>query len=167
MATRALIPVEVYLPSVYRPGCDYVDGEVLERTAGERNHSRMLAALGSYLFTRRKALGIEVYPSLRLTVGKNRYRVPDLCVVLGATEEDILTEPPFLCIEILSPEDRMPLVWERLQDYFKMGVPNVWVIDPETRVANIATPSGDLRRVTDVLRTENPILEVPLAEIFE
>ena len=31
MATRALIPVEVYLTSVYRPDCDYVDGEVLER----------------------------------------------------------------------------------------------------------------------------------------
>jgi hypothetical protein len=47
------------------------------------------------------------------------------------------------------------------------GVPNVWVIDPETRFAHIASPAGDLLRVNDVLRTTDPILEVPLAEIFE
>jgi hypothetical protein len=48
MATRALIPVEVYLTSVYRPDCDYVDGEVLERNSGEREHSYIQAALVSY-----------------------------------------------------------------------------------------------------------------------
>jgi Uma2 family endonuclease len=61
----------------------------------------------------------------------------------------------------------MVRVWERLHDYFEMGVPNVWVIDPQTRLAHIATPSGDLHRVTDFLRTTDPTLEVPLSEIFE
>jgi Uma2 family endonuclease len=167
MATRALIPVEVYLTSVYRPDCDYVDGEVLERNLGERDHSYIQVALSSYFFTRRKALGIEVYPEQRVQVKPRRYRVPDICVVLGGTKEKIFTSPPFLCVEILSPEDRMVRVWERIQDYFEMGVPNVWVIDPETRVAHIASPAGDLHRVTDALRTSDPVLEVPLAEIFE
>jgi Uma2 family endonuclease len=167
MATRALIPVEVYLTSVYRPDCDYVDGEVLERNLGERDHSYIQVALSSYFFTRRKALGIEVYPEQRVQVKPQRYRVPDICVVLGGTKEKIFTSPPFLCVEILSPEDRMVRVWERIQDYFEMGVPNVWVIDPETRIAHIASPAGDLHRVTDALRTSAPVLEVPLAEIFE
>jgi Uma2 family endonuclease len=167
MATRALIPVEVYLTSVYRPDCDYVDGEVLERTLGEREHSYIQAALVSYFFTRRKALGIEVYPEQRVQVRPNRFRIPDLCVVVGGTKEKIFTAPPFLCIEILSPEDRMSRVWERIHDYFEMGVPNVWVIDPETRVAHVASPTGDLHRVHEVLRTADPLLEVPLAEIFE
>ena len=167
MATRALIPVEVYLTSVYRPDCDYVDGEVLERNLGEREHSYVQMALGSYFFARRKALGIEVYPEQRVQVKPRRYRVPDICVVLGGTKEKIFTTPPFLCVEILSPEDRMSRVWERIHDYFEMGVPNVWVIDPENRVAHIAGPAGDLLRVMDVLRTTNPVLEVPLAEIFE
>jgi hypothetical protein len=48
-----------------------------------------------------------------------------------------------------------------------MGFPNVWVIDPENRIAHIATPAGDLHRVGDVLRTADPMLEVPLSEIFE
>jgi Uma2 family endonuclease len=167
MAARTLIPVEVYLTSVYRPDCDYVDGEVLERTSGEREHSYVQMALGSYFFSRRKALGIEVYPEQRVQVKPQRYRIPDICVVLGGTKEKIFTTPPFLCIEILSPEDRMSRVWERIHDYFEMGVPNVWVIDPETRFAHIASPAGDLHRVNDVLRSTEPVLEVPLAEIFE
>jgi Uma2 family endonuclease len=167
MAMRALIPVEVYLTSVYRPDCDYVDGEVLERNLGGRKHSQIQMALGAYFFARRKDLQIEVYPEQRVQVKPNRYRIPDLCVVLGSTKEEIFMQPPFLCIEILFPEDRMSRVWERLHDYFEMGVPNVWVIDPETRMAHIASPPGDLHRVTDILRTSDPTLEVPLVEIFE
>jgi Uma2 family endonuclease len=167
MATRAQIPVEVYLTTVYRPDCDYVDGEVLERTLGEREHSYVQVALSSYFFNRRKVLGIEVYPEQRVQVKPRRYRIPDVCVVLGGTKEKIFTIPPFLCVEILSPEDRMSRVWERLHDYFEMGVPNVWMIDPENRIAHIASPSGDLHRVTGSLRTADPVLEVPLSEIFE
>ena len=167
MATRALIPVEVYLTSVYRPDCDYVDGEVLERNLGERDHSYIQVALAAYFFARRKALNLEVFTEQRVQVRANRFRIPDVCVVLGGTKEKIFATPPFLCIEILSPEDRMSRVWERIHDYFEMGVPNVWVIDPETRFAHIASSAGDLHRVTDVLRTADPVLEVPLAEIFE
>lgn len=167
MAVQPRIPVEVYLTSVYRPDCDYVDGEVLERNVGERNHGRALVAIASYLYERRRDLRIDVLPNLRIRVAPERYRVADVSVFLGRCDEEIPTTPPFLCIEILSPEDRMVRVWERLHDYFEMGVPNVWVIDPETRLAHIASPSGDLHRVNDFLRTSDPVLEVPLSEIFE
>ncbi len=167
MATRALIPVEVYLTSVYRPDSDYVDGEVLERNVSERSHGRALVAIASHLYERRRDLGIDVLPNLRIRVAPKRYRVADVSVFLGRCGEQIPASSPFLCVEILSPDDRMPRVWERLHDYFEMGVPNVWVIDPENRLAHIATPSGDLHRVTDFLRTSDPVLEVPLSEIFE
>ncbi|HEV1287250.1 MAG TPA: Uma2 family endonuclease [Bryobacteraceae bacterium] len=162
-----MLSVEEYLSTVYRPDCDYVDGEVLERNFGERPHSYVQAAIGSYFFTRRKAWGIEVYPEQRVQVKPRRYRIPDVCVVLGGTKEKIFTKPPFLCAEILSPEDRMTRVWDRIHDFFEMGVPNVWIIDPETRIAHIASPTGDLHRVTNILRTTDPVLEVPLSEIFE
>lgn len=162
-----MIPVEVYLTSVYRPDCDYVDGEVLERNLGEREHSFIQGALVAYFFSRRKSWGIEVYPEQRVQVRSDRFRIPDLCVVLGGTKEKIFTIPPFLCVEILSPEDRISRIRERIDDYFAMGVPNVWVLDPNRREAFVASPSGDLKLVKDVLRTTGPILEVPLDEIFE
>jgi len=168
MATKTLVTVEEYLTTVYRPDCDYVDGEVLERNLGEREHSYIQAALVSYFFARRKAWNLEVYPEQRVQVRENRFRIPDICVVLGGTKEKIFTTPPFLCVEILSPEDRMGRVQDRIDDYFAMGVQNVWVINPARRCAYYATATGDLHRVTTgVLCTTDPLLEVPLAEIFE
>lgn len=39
MATSTLIPVEEYLKTMYHPDCDYVDGMVVERNFGQRDHS--------------------------------------------------------------------------------------------------------------------------------
>jgi len=111
--------------------------------------------------------GMEVLPELRVQVQPTRFRIPDICVTLGNPGEQVLTKPPFLCIEILSPEDRMSRVEQRISDYLEMGVPYVWVVDPQTRQAFVATPAEGLREVkSGVLATENPRMETPLAEIF-
>ena len=51
--------------------------------------------------------------------------------------------PPFVCIEILSKDDRMSEMKERIDDYLAMGVNYVWVIDPSSRQTYVATqPTG-------------------------
>jgi Uma2 family endonuclease len=163
-----LISVEEYLATSYRPDCDYVDGEVVERNLGELDHGWLQGVLFAYFFTRRRQWNILVVPELRVQVKATRFRIPDLCVILGKTDEQILTKPPFLCIEILSPEDRMKRVKERVTDYLEMGVPYVWVLDPKTKRTYVATAAESLHEVkTSALRTENPVLEVPLNEIFD
>ena len=168
MPTEALLSVEEYLATSYRPDCDYVDGRLEERNVGRRDHSNLQMVVSAYLYARRKEWGIRVYPEQRIQVGPTRFRVPDVTVVLGEPSEQVFTKPPFLCIEILSPDDRMSRMHERIRDYIAMGVAYVWVLDPETRRAYLETRSGGFREVTEpVLRTENPILEIPLSEIFE
>src|SRR6266852_5074711 len=169
MPTRTLISVEEYLTTSYRPDCDYVDGQVVERNLGELDHSWLQAILIAYFFARRKEWGISVVPEQRVQVKPARFRIPDVCVVLGGKPtEQIFTKPPFLCIEILSPDDRMSRVEERIDDYLAMGVPYVWLLDPATRRAYAATAADGLREVKGgVLKTENPALEVQLDEIFE
>jgi Uma2 family endonuclease len=72
-----------------------------------------------------------------------------------------------LCIEVLSPEDRLSRVEVRIQDYLKMGVRYVWLLDPALRVAYSATAETGLCEVKEPsLRTENPVLELPLDEVF-
>lgn len=165
--TRSLISVEEYLHTVYEADCDYVDGEVLERNMGERDHAWLQMAFGAYFFARRKEWNIIVLPEMRVQVKPTRFRIPDVCIVLGDTEEQILTKPPFLCIEILSPDDRWVRVKARINDFLEMGVPYVWVVDSQTRQAYVATPAEGLREVKDgVLRTENPTFHVPLSELF-
>jgi len=61
----------------------------------------------------------------------------------------------------------MSRVEVRINDYLAMGVPYVWVLDPETRQAFAATAVEGLKEVKNgMLRTENPALELPLAECF-
>jgi|SRR5579871_1463681 len=166
MSTRALISVEQYLATSYRPDCDYVDGEVVERNLGEWDHGWLQAAIAAYFFARRKQWKISVVTEVRLQVKPSRFRVPDICVVLGEPEEQILTRSPFICIEILSPEDRLSRIQERISDYLEMGVAYVWVFDPRTKRAYIATAEGLKEELSGVLKTDNPILELPLQEIF-
>ena len=70
----------------------------------------------------------------------------------------IPTKPPFLAIEILSPEDRMVRILPKIQDYLSIGVEWVWVVDPREN------PAG---AVCDVLRTENPDIEITLESAFD
>src|SRR6266446_6344575 len=107
MASRTLISVEEYLRTSYRPDCDYVDGEVVERNMGEYDHSRPQGRTLVYLMSREERWGITAVPEQRVQVSATRFRIPDVCVVLGTPTEQIFTKPPFLCVEILSPEDRM------------------------------------------------------------
>ena len=167
MASRTLISVEEYLRTSYRPDCDYVDGEVLERNVGETDHSWLQMVLSASLFGRREEWDITVLPEQRVQVTARRFRIPDICVVRGPKPaEQILIRPPFICIEILSPEDRWPRVQQRIDDYLAMGVPHVWVLDPATKTAYAVTSQGT-HQVTDTLKTDNPSVEVPLSEIFQ
>ena len=166
MKTRTLIPVEEYLSTVYRPDCDYVEGEVLERNLGERDHSYIQVALAAYFFARRKALNIEVFTEQRVQVLPNRFRIPDLCVVLGGTKEKIFTIPPFLCVEILSPEDRMVRMLPKIQEYLSIGVEWIWIVDPYEQSALLYSRQNPAGAVCDLLRTENPSIEIPLTAAF-
>lgn len=167
MSARTVISVEDYLASSYEPDCDYVDGNVEERNLGEWAHATLQLRIGSYLLTHYEGSGIWAGTELRIRVSSTRIRIPDVCVYLGDPEEKVPAKPPFICIEILSPEDRMSRVERRIQDFLDMGVLYVWVLDPETKQAYVATAAEGLREVKNgVLATDNPVLEVPLSEVF-
>ena len=166
MASRTLISVEEYLRTSYRPDCDYVDGEVLERNMGEKSHAKLQKAILLYLSAREKELEIWVIQEQRVQVSAKRLRIPDICVTLGEPNEEILRQPPFICIEVLSPEDRWPRIQQRIDDYLGMGVPYVWVLDPAAKTAYSVTRSAGTNQVTDVLKTLNPSVELPLSRIL-
>jgi Uma2 family endonuclease len=69
---------------------------------------------------------------LRVQVAPTRYRVPDV-TLLDRTRptEQIITHPPLAVFEVLSPEDSLQRLNRRLEEYRVMGIPEIWVIDPE------------------------------------
>ena len=167
MGISALVSVEEYLKTSYRPDCDYIDGEVRERNTGERDHSFAQGALTAYFFSRQKEWGTSVFPEQRVQVKAQRFRIPDLCVVLGYPDEQVFRKPPFLCIEILSPGDTVQALQDRIDDYLAFGVSYVWVVNPQSLRGWVYTSEGVQEAKDGVLRTANPELVVPLREVIK
>jgi Uma2 family endonuclease len=167
MQAATLISVSEYLSTSYRPDCDYVDGVIVERNVGEKDNSKLQTRLTMYLGTRAKQWNIHIFVEQRVQVRATRFRVPDVCVVLEKEpDEQIFTEPPFICVEVLSKDDTMTQMQERINDYLQFGVSYVWVLDPRTRHAYTFTREGMREASEGVLRTSEPEIVVPLTDIF-
>src|ERR1019366_3937912 len=161
----ALLSLEEYLRTNYHPDCDFVDGHIEERNMGETKHGLLQVEVAFWFRSHKSQWNIRVITELRTRVGKTRVRIPDVTVAIddAAMREQVRTTPPLIAIEILSPEDRWPRVTQRLQDFFTMGIVNIWVLDPAERTAFTFTEKG-LERVmgTRISVSESPIyLDLP------
>jgi Uma2 family endonuclease len=169
MATSAgvLVSLDEYLNTTYRPDRDWLDGETRERNVGEWQH----AALQSFLVGLLRAYAVEwnlwVLPEQRVQTSERNFRIPDICAVPRTTPfQPILKTPPLLCIEILSRDDSMSEIQDRVEDYLAMGVRAVWVIDPRRRKAYIATDPGALLAAEILTVPSSPVC-VKIADAFE
>ncbi|MBV8674061.1 MAG: Uma2 family endonuclease [Acidobacteriaceae bacterium] len=134
MATTTQIAIETYLKTSYKPDCDFVDGEIEERNLGEFDHAALQAAIVAFFYANRQRWNVHVLPEQRVRVSARRVRIPDVCLVSRDLPiEQVITKPPLVVAEILSPEDRVRRYNTRLEDYHAMGVQNIWVIDPATQ----------------------------------
>jgi Uma2 family endonuclease len=164
MATALRIPLSEYLGISYRPDREYVDGEIRERNVGKWEHARLQWLLALWFGTHEKQWGITGSTEQRVRVSANRVRVPDLVVLTAGAQPEVLTDPPLLVIEILSPDDSYSDTQDRAQDYRAMGVETVWIIDPKTRTGRVC--SGTEWVEASRLEVKGTPLYVDLPEIF-
>ena len=161
-----IVSLEEYLETTYRPDCDWVDGEVRERNLGEGPHSIVQTYLGGVFLNHEESWAIRPLTEQRVQVAVARFRIPDLCLMRASDPfERIVRIPPLLCVEILSRDDRMSDINERLEDYSAMGVKTVWVIDPRRRRAY----QGDARTLTEsseILTVPGTSIEVSVGDVF-
>ena len=130
------ISVEEYLSTGYEPDCEYEDGVIVERNLGEFEHSFLQTILAALFTNNIDSWRVFGLTEQRVQIDPRHFRVPDVCVLrLGAPTEDILTQPPLIAIEIMSPEDTMRRATKKALEYRQFGVEHVWVIDPNARVA--------------------------------
>jgi Uma2 family endonuclease len=164
MATISQIPLSEYLAANYRPDREYVDGEVRERNVGKWEHARVQWLLAVWFGMHEKEWGITGSTEQRVRVSDNRVRVPDLVVLTAGAQPDVLTDPPLLVIEILSPDDSYSDTQERAQDYREMGVGTVWIVDPKTRTGRMC--SGPQWVESSRLEVKGTPLYVNLPDVF-
>ena len=166
MATGTQISVEEYLHTTYRPDCDYVDGVVEERNLGERDHSWIQGRLVTFFLSQFRKTGIAALPEWRFQTKPTRFRIPDVVVTRGKPDEQILTKPPLLCIEIVSPEDQVSRTNLRIQEYLDFGVPVVWLVDPAERRVWVYSKNG-MAEATGSVSLDGTDITVPFSEIFD
>ena len=167
MATSVLVPLSEYLNSSYQPDREYVDGELKERSVGERPHTQLQIILGAIFRNNRKEWRVVAMGDQRVQVNETRYRVPDVCVVRSSDPpDDIVRVAPLVCIEILSKGDSISSLQERVDDYLSMGVENVWAIDPWKRLAYYASRRKFEQPEDGVLRVQGTAIKIVLADVF-
>jgi Uma2 family endonuclease len=137
MATAPVVlSIEEYLRTRYKPDADYVDGEIEERNVGKYEHGKIQGWIFQIFNLNAKAWATDVTVEQRIQVRATSVRVCDVAIMnADAPREAIITVPPLVCVEILSPEDRIPRTKLVLADYLAMGVENIWLIDPIRRIA--------------------------------
>jgi len=145
MATSTTVPVEEYLRTTYQPDMEYVDGELVERHVGEHKHSRLQTLLAALLVSLESTQKICALTEQRLRVSgkRHRYRIPDICVMaLPYHPEPVLSTPPYLIIEIRSPEDETAEMLAKVADYLRFGVAHIWLVDPYKHTVQVADREG-------------------------
>jgi Uma2 family endonuclease len=167
---ESYISVREYLNTSYSPDCEYVDGRIVERNLGEKDHSLLTKYFTVLFASHEETWGVIVYPELRTQVAQTRYRVPDVLVVRAGVEfERILEAPPLIAIEILSPRDEWTDVLQKIDEYIAFGTENIWVVDPIRRRAWTANASG-LQLIEGnaaaTLTIPGTPIRVPLSEAF-
>ena len=95
-AAKTQFSLEDYIGHSFHPDCDFVaDSEMQVNVVA--------------WFVKHGQESIKVLPEMRMQASVSRYRVANIAILsVNAPREKIITTPPLLVIEILSPEDRRP-----------------------------------------------------------
>jgi Uma2 family endonuclease len=165
--SEELWTVREYLRTSWSPDREFVDGRIEERNLGEKDHSIIQRFLTVLFAINRAEWGVEVFPELRTQTKARNFRVPDVLVVrVGENIDRYVTRPPLIAIEILSPEDTVRAMQGKAEEYRSFGVENIWIIDPEPRIAYRYTSAGLEEVRTGGLSVPGTPIRVVLDEMF-
>jgi len=157
---------------------ELVNGELIMTPTGmEHGNIAMLIGGKLSLYAREKNLGIVCDSSTGFWMKSGNCRSPDVSFVDKERLRDLKRPPkkffqgaPDLAVEILSPEDTVEKLHEKIIEYFENGTRLVWVVNPEDQTVLVYhTPQPDkLLRTGDELDGENviPGFSMPVGELF-
>ena len=161
------VSVEEYLSTVYEPDCEYDNGVVVERNLGEFEHAFLQTLLATLFTNNMENWGVFGLTEQRVQINPRKFLVPDICGLrVGSPREAILTRPPLIVVEIMSPEDTIRRAATKAIQYLDFGIEHVWVIDPSARVAYRGTKAGLELVPSGELTVDGTPIVIRIAELF-
>ena len=178
-ATKVLLTAEQFDNYPFEEDKRYEldEGELIEMTRPAYLHNRVLMRLTGELFIYFKSNPVgEVLNSENLyALSRSTRRSPDVAIILGDRRQELLGAKvipiiPDIAVEVLSPSETPRMIHRKLKQYFEAGVKEVWLIDPESREAEIWTgrtlPDHTLSGVDPIVSALIPGFSIPLADLF-
>jgi Uma2 family endonuclease len=160
---------------------ELMDGRIVPMEPTGPEHGTIEASLAETMgsYARQNRLGLVQVGEVGIYIRRNPDRVRAADVLFISLERyaqrqskrGYLDVAPELVVEILSPDDSMMEMTQKLRDYFSIGVRLIWVVDPEARSVFAYRSLTDVREFTeqDTL-TGDEVLQgftVPVARLFE
>ena len=162
-----------------------IAGELRERPMTVRNrfHSRAMICVGTELENWRRQstpprgqilggeAGVRLSRDPETMVGIDVVYVSADVIVRQTEETTLIDGVPTLAVEILSPNDTVEEIHEKIMLYQTSGVPLIWIINPYSRMVTVHRPDAEPEsfNVRQELSGEPhlPGFRVPVARLFE
>jgi Uma2 family endonuclease len=157
---------------------EVVNGEVRKMPPAKWNHARIVEELARQLRAQLNPETVYVVTSVFGLVIKREpltTRVPDLAVFLAGQLVEVdgyIHSAPELVVEVLSPANTRIERTGKLRDYESLGVPEVWVVSPETLSVEVLQLDNGQFATTSLLRDGQlkparfPLVAVDIARIW-
>ena len=135
------------------------------------NHSAVATNLTYALAPFRKT--VDVYHQLNLNLGGWK-SVPDLCLYPAGqlpkdwmSDVEEVTEPPAHVIEVLSRNQSLQTLLDKVREYFAHGVGTCWIVIPGGRTIMAFPQTGRSHSQSEgVLREEHLGIEIRVEDVF-
>lgn len=159
--------------------CELIDGEIVAMTPPGGEHGQVMFDLGSEIraFVRQHKLGRIVGGETGIYTRRNPDKVRGMDIAFisyqrlpGPLPKQYLEVAPELIVEIISPNDSWSQVRKKIEEYFAIGVEQVWVVDPEDQTVLVYRSATSHQRLEaqDTLRGEGALegFSLSVAAIF-
>ena len=153
---------------------ELIDGEMRPMTPPGGEHGRVEIRIGRYLdaYVETHQLGWVIGGEVGLYTRRNPDRVRGVDVAFISHQrlpdglpKGYLEAAPELIVEIISPNDRWSEMQAKIEEYFQIGVEQVWVVEPERCTVLVYRSSLEVEKFqeADVLKGEGALEGFTLA----
>ncbi len=112
-----------------------------------KSHQRLVAALFRLLtaYLAGQPRGEALFAPYRLQLWPGKFREPDIVFVAAEHADRFLDAYALgadLVVEVVSPDDRRRDLETKRGEYAQAGIPEYWIVDPETQRITVLTLAG-------------------------